>query len=174
MVIKVFVSGCYDLIHAGHVEFFKEARAFAENSPSRKPNEKIELIVSFASDKVLKKYKGRTSALPQTHKKALLEAIRHVDRVYSSTNPSNPVLDFKNAFLKEKPNFLVVTADDRFGDQKRALCAKVGAKYVQLPKTPPKFPPISTTEIRQRILKSALAKKVQKKAIGCKIKIRRS
>ena len=23
---RVFVSGCYDIIHAGHVQFFEEAR----------------------------------------------------------------------------------------------------------------------------------------------------
>ena len=25
MAKKVFVSGCYDLLHSGHVEFFKQA-----------------------------------------------------------------------------------------------------------------------------------------------------
>lgn len=25
MAKKVFVSGCYDLLHSGHIEFFKEA-----------------------------------------------------------------------------------------------------------------------------------------------------
>lgn len=24
---KVFVSGCYDIVHAGHIQFFEEARA---------------------------------------------------------------------------------------------------------------------------------------------------
>jgi hypothetical protein len=42
---------------------------------------------------------------------------------------------------------LAVTEDDKYGPLKRALCAEVGAEYVVLPKTPPEFPPISTTEI---------------------------
>lgn len=33
-----FVSGCYDILHAGHVQFFTEARALADR-----------LVVSFAS-----------------------------------------------------------------------------------------------------------------------------
>jgi len=37
-MIKVFVSGCYDIIHAGHVQFFREARALGDH-----------LTVSFAS-----------------------------------------------------------------------------------------------------------------------------
>ena len=35
---KVFVSGCYDILHAGHLQFFEEARALGDY-----------LIVSFAS-----------------------------------------------------------------------------------------------------------------------------
>ena len=27
---KVFVSGCYDLLHSGHVEFFKEASQYGD------------------------------------------------------------------------------------------------------------------------------------------------
>lgn len=27
---KAFVSGCYDLLHSGHVEFFKEASAYGD------------------------------------------------------------------------------------------------------------------------------------------------
>ena len=28
---KVFVSGCYDLLHRGHVEFFRQASQFSES-----------------------------------------------------------------------------------------------------------------------------------------------
>ena len=27
---KVFVSGCYDLLHSGHVEFFRQAAAYGD------------------------------------------------------------------------------------------------------------------------------------------------
>ena len=27
---KVFVSGCYDLLHSGHVEFFRQASQYGE------------------------------------------------------------------------------------------------------------------------------------------------
>jgi hypothetical protein len=56
-------------------------------------------------------------------------------------------LDFKENFLRLRPHILAVTEDDQYGPLKRALCDEVGAKYVVLPKTPPLFPPISTTEI---------------------------
>lgn len=28
---KVFVSGCYDLLHSGHVEFFREAAQYGDS-----------------------------------------------------------------------------------------------------------------------------------------------
>lgn len=29
---KVFVSGCYDLLHSGHVEFFQQASQYGDGS----------------------------------------------------------------------------------------------------------------------------------------------
>ena len=56
-------------------------------------------------------------------------------------------LDFEAWFLLNKPDLLVVTEDDKYGTLKRSLCARVGARYVVLPKTPPPFTPVSTTAL---------------------------
>lgn len=136
---KVFVSGCYDILHAGHVEFFKQAKALGDY-----------LIVSFASDTVLQKYKGRKSALPEKHKRYLLESISMVDEVVMGENLDDPIFDFKDVFIKLKPDILVSTEDDKYSKEKSKFCKKYGAKYVQLPKTL-SFEKISTTEIRNRL-----------------------
>jgi len=39
---KVFISGCDNFIHAGHIQFFQEAKALGDH-----------LTVCFASDEVL-------------------------------------------------------------------------------------------------------------------------
>jgi cytidyltransferase-like protein len=93
-MIKVFVSGCFDIIHGGHVKFFKSAKNLGDY-----------LIVSFASDEVLLKYKNRVSALPMEHKRYLLENFKMVDKIYSSTNIDDPILDFKDAFIKDRVIF---------------------------------------------------------------------
>ena len=67
---KVFVSGCYDIVHAGHIQFFEEARALGDY-----------LIVSFASEPVLWHHKQRKPSIPDEHKKVLLESLRMVDKV---------------------------------------------------------------------------------------------
>jgi cytidyltransferase-like protein len=134
-MIRVFVSGCYDILHAGHVQFFREARARGDH-----------LTVCFASNDVLWLHKQRRSSLPDEHKRALIAALDMVDDVVIGEGHDEG-LDFKAHFLRLRPNILAVTDDDKYGDLKCELCAQVGARYVVMPKTPPQSPPISTTQI---------------------------
>ncbi len=132
---KVFVSGCYDILHAGHLQFFEEARAVGDY-----------LIVSFASAEVLWHHKRRRPSIPDEHKMALLKGLRMVDEVIISHGRKEG-LDFEDDFLHIMPDFLIVTEDDQYAEAKRELCELTGARYVVLPKTPPKFAPVSTSSI---------------------------
>ncbi len=132
---KVFVSGCYDILHAGHLQFFEEARALGDY-----------LIVSFASAEVLWHHKRRKPSIPDDHKFALLQSLRMVDEVIM-THGTDEGIDFKNEFIESKPAYLVVTEDDKYAPLKRELCDRVGAEYVILAKTPPRFEPVSTSSI---------------------------
>jgi len=134
-MIKVYVSGFYDIVHAGHLQFFREARALGDH-----------LTVSFASSEVLWRERQRRSSLPDEHKRALIASLGPVDDVVIGTGLEEG-LEFKEHFLSLRPHILAVTEDDRYAAAKQALCAQVGARYVVLPKTPPQFPAISTTEI---------------------------
>lgn len=132
---KVFVSGCYDILHAGHLQFFEEARAIGDY-----------LIVSFASAEVLWHHKRRKPSIPDDHKRVLLQGLRMIDEVIITTGHDEG-LDFKEDFLRIRPDFLIVTEDDKYGELKRDLCNQVGAQYTVLPKTPPRFEPVSTSSI---------------------------
>ncbi|PXA05455.1 cytidyltransferase [Coraliomargarita sinensis] len=142
---KVFISGCYDILHGGHIQFFKEARALGDH-----------LTVCFASDKVLWEHKKRRTSIPQDHKLALITALDIVDQVVIG-DCDELGLDFKEHFLTIKPDILAVTEDDQYEAQKRELCAHVGAEYVKLPKTPPQFTPVSTSSIVRNIRTPAYA-----------------
>lgn len=131
----IFVSGCYDIIHAGHVQFFREAKSLGDF-----------LTVSFASEEVLWAHKKRRSSLPDEHKKGILEALEMIDQVVIGKG-SDQGLDFLEDFRRLKPNILAVTEDDQYGEKKRALCAEIGAEYVVLPKTPPQYEPVSTSQL---------------------------
>jgi len=138
-MVRVFVSGCYDILHAGHLQFFEEARALGDH-----------LTVCFANEEILWKHKMRKPSIPDDHKRCLLAGLTVVDEVVTGDGEGLG-LDFEPVFRRVKPDILAVTEDDRYGDLKERLCVEVGCQYVRLPKTPPRFKPISTTEIVQRI-----------------------
>jgi cytidyltransferase-like protein len=122
-MVKVFVSGCFDIIHGGHIEFLRQAKALGDY-----------LIVSFAGESSLFIHKNKKSSLPVEHKKSVLEALEMVDEVMVSNDEAEG-LDFKSNFLMAKPDILAVTEDDRYREEKTALCKETGAKYVVLPKS---------------------------------------
>jgi len=135
---KVFVSGCFDILHAGHIEFFSQAKALGDW-----------LIVCFAGDASLQMHKKRPASIPEIHKKKLLEALRMVDQVEIGEDAILG-LDFRTHFLRIKPDILAVTEDDRYEKEKRLLCAESGCMYTVLPKSL-EFDKISTSEIILRI-----------------------
>ena len=140
--MKVFVSGTYDILHAGHVQFFKEAKALGDY-----------LVVSFCSGKNLELYKGRKSCIPDDNKKVLLESIRYIDKVYIGDD-NGGIWDFVSAFLLEKPDILAVTEDDKYSEEKRIFCKEHEVMFVILPKTPPMATSVSTSSIIKKILES--------------------
>lgn len=77
---------------------------------------------------------------------ALLQSLAMIDSVVIGDN-FELGLDFQDHFLRIRPDILAVTDDDQYGELKRALCSRTGASYVVLPKTPPKFRPVSTSRI---------------------------
>lgn len=134
----VLVSGCYDVLHVGHIEFFIQARALGDR-----------LVVCVAGDDVIRQHKGREPAMPAGHRAGVVAHCRHVDEV-RVTALGELGLDFEPVFQEIRPDILAVTEDDQYEPQKRQLCARTGTRYVILPKSLTWTHPISTTEIRQR------------------------
>lgn len=134
MSVKVFVSGCYDILHGGHIEFFTAAKALGDH-----------LTVCLPSDEVLFLYKKRKPSLPLDHKVRLLSALEVVDEVVIGGETELEGINFKQHLLEIKPEFLVATVDDRYQEQKKALCTELGMRYVALPKTCIHMDAISTT-----------------------------
>lgn len=136
---KVFVSGAFNLLHAGHICFFEDARALGDY-----------LIVSFPPADLLWKLFGRKSALADADKMAVLSALSMVDEVVLSTD-DNEALSFESAFRASGAQVLAVTTDDLYTDAKRALCGDCGAEFVVLEKRLPAGTPTTSSEVLGRI-----------------------
>ncbi|MBU1102609.1 adenylyltransferase/cytidyltransferase family protein [Patescibacteria group bacterium] len=76
--IVVAVSGGFDPIHIGHIDMFWEAKKLGD-----------ELVVILNNDNWLKKKKGHVF-MPQKERKAILEALKPVDRVVLTSHKPNP------------------------------------------------------------------------------------
>ena len=118
---KVFVSGCYDLLHSGHVEFFKQASQFGE------------LYVGIGSDATYQEYKHRKPMFPEEERLFMVQSIRYVKEAY--INQGSGVIDFIPTLDIVKPDVFVVNAEGG-SDEKRQLCAERGIEYVELQRTP--------------------------------------
>ena len=118
---KVFVSGCYDLLHSGHVEFFRQASQYGD------------LYVGIGSDKTIEALKGHKTMYSEQERLFMVRAIRYVKEAY--INQGNGMLDFLPTLDIVQPDCLVVNEDgDR--DEKRQLCHDRGMEYIVLQRVP--------------------------------------
>lgn len=118
---KVFVSGCYDLLHSGHVEFFKQASQYGD------------LYVGIGSDSTYLEYKHRKPMFPQEERLFMVQSIRYVKQAY--INEGRGVIDFIPTLDIIKPDVFVVNSEGG-SDDKRRLCAERGIEYIELQRTP--------------------------------------
>lgn len=136
---KVFVSGCFDMLHSGHVEFFRQASKYGK------------LYVSIGSDKNVLLLKNRPTINTEKERLFMVSSIRYVYKAFIATGSGK--LDFINELEKIKPDFFVVNFDGH-SDDKKNLCQKMGIKYTVLQRKPHKELPVrSTTALRKLINK---------------------
>ncbi len=118
---KVFVSGCYDLLHSGHVEFFRQAAQYGD------------LYVGIGSDNTIAALKGHKTMYSEQERLFMVRAIRYVKEAY--INQGDGYLDFLPTLDIVRPDCLVVNEDgDR--EEKRALCRERGMEYIVLKRVP--------------------------------------
>ena len=69
--MKVFVNGCFDVLHRGHLELFKFAKDLGGN-----------VIVGIDTDSRVKELKGNSRPInTQDDRKFVLESIKYIDKV---------------------------------------------------------------------------------------------
>ena len=121
MAKKVFVSGCYDLLHSGHVEFFRQASAFGD------------LYVGIGSDATILDYKHHKTVYSEQERLFMVKSIRYVKDAF--INSGSGIMDFVPTVDMLHPDILVVN-EDGGNDEKRRFCEERGIEYVVLQRTP--------------------------------------
>jgi cytidyltransferase-like protein len=136
MAKKVFVSGCFDLLHSGHVAFFQIAAGYGD------------LYVALGSDKTVFGLKGRTPVNTEQERLFMVKSVSCVKGAFISQGSG--ILDFEKELREMHPDYFVVNADGHI-PEKRALCQQLGIEYIILERKPHEgLEARSTTALRQR------------------------
>ena len=131
---RVFVSGCYDMLHSGHVAFFCEASQYGD------------LYVGIGSDATIKELKGRTPIYSEQERLYMVKAIRYVTD--ACINRGSGMMDFVESVEIFKPDVFVVN-EDGSSPVKEQFCRERGIGYVVLKREPEKgLKARSTTALR--------------------------
>jgi len=134
---KVFVSGCFDLLHSGHVQFFKEAAKFGD------------LYVAIGSDQTVYELKGRLPVNNEQERMFMVQSISCVKQAFISSGSG--MLDFLTEIKEIKPDIFIVNEDGNL-PEKRRLCEELGIEYKILQREPHHgLTPRSTTQLRSVI-----------------------
>ncbi|MFN7326840.1 MAG: adenylyltransferase/cytidyltransferase family protein [Chitinophagales bacterium] len=132
--MKVMLTGCFDLLHSGHVAFLKEAASYGD------------LYVCIGSDRNVQHLKGRYPINPELERKYMLESLRWVHEV--RINKGMGLLDFEAELDAIRPDIFIVN-EDGHSPAKEQLCRSKGVQYIVSRRVPEAgLPPRSTTALR--------------------------
>ena len=132
---KVFVSGCFDILHSGHIAFLKEASQFGD------------LYVGLGSDKTVYDLKGRNTINSEEERLYMLQALACVYDV--KINRGSGIIDFLDDMKEISPDIFVVN-EDGHTPEKEQICRDMAIDYKILKRIPHGDLPVrSTTSLRK-------------------------
>ncbi|MFH1358878.1 MAG: adenylyltransferase/cytidyltransferase family protein [archaeon] len=118
--IKVFVSGCFDILHPGHIVFLNRAKEYGD-----------ELYVSVANDKCLEILKNKWPVFKENDRLKIISELKAVDHAFIAKGFG--ILDFEEDLKEIKPDIFIVNDDGDY-NKKKKLCESLGIKYIVLEK----------------------------------------
>lgn len=131
---KVFVSGCYDMLHSGHVAFFEEAARLGD------------LYVGIGSDRTIAELKNRKTINTEKERLYMVRALKAVHHAW--INRGSGIMDFEPDVLELMPDIFFVNSDGH-SPVKEAFCRKHGIQYIISERIPHAgLPQRSTTTLR--------------------------
>jgi len=130
---KVFVNGCFDILHSGHIFLLREAKKMGDV-----------LVIGLNSDSSVKAIKGPSRPVNSYNdRKKILQALNDVDLVIEMDDITPTKL-----IEKEKPDIIIKGEDYKGKDLPEQIIIdklKIDVQYVQL------FKEQSTTKIIEKI-----------------------
>ena len=170
-VFRVYMDGCFDLMHFGHANALRQARAIASFASTGGKEggyvegaEEVELIVGLVSDEEILRCKG-PPVLPEQERVKCVRAVKWVDDIIANV-PYELTKEFVEELFSEKYGIdCIVHGDDPCylpdGTDAYAIPKALG-KYREIKRTEG----VSTTDLVARLLEYADASENTSKSAG--------
>ena len=95
--MKIWTSGCFDILHVGHIELFRYAKSLGD-----------ELVVGVDSDEKIKLDKGKKRPINDLqYRMTMLQSIKYIDKVI----PFNDTKELRDTVKWYRPNIIVMGSD---------------------------------------------------------------
>jgi cytidyltransferase-like protein len=132
---KVMVSGCFDMLHGGHIAFFKTAAAYGK------------LYVAVGQDNNVLQLKGKVPYFSEKERQFIAGSVKYVHEAFISSGKG--MLDFEPDMYRIRPDIFIVNKD---GDtaEKKQLCEQLGVEYIVLKRIPEEGLPVRSSPASKR------------------------
>jgi cytidyltransferase-like protein len=134
---SVMVSGCFDLLHAGHIAFFKTAATYGK------------LYVAIGQDQNVQRLKGKAPYFSQEERLFIVDSIKYVHKALIASGVG--MLDFEPELRRIRPDMFIVNTDG-YSSEKEELCRQLGVEFLVLERIPEKgLTPRSSSGLKKHI-----------------------
>ncbi|MHA1619340.1 MAG: adenylyltransferase/cytidyltransferase family protein [Promethearchaeota archaeon] len=142
--MRVLVTGCFDIIHPGHIYLFKKAAEIGE------------VYVILARDSTIKKWKKQVPAIPELQRLEVVQSIKYV-KFATLGNENN---NFMRKALDLNPDLILLGPNQKISEEKLRQKLEINqASHIQIKRCETlftQFPLKSSSEIKQRIIQQYL------------------
>ena len=95
--MKIWTSGCFDILHVGHIELFRYAKSLGD-----------ELVVGIDSDEKIRLDKGKKRPINDLqYRMTMLQSIKYIDKVI----PFDNTKELRDTVKWYRPNIIVMGSD---------------------------------------------------------------
>ena len=95
--MKIWTSGCFDILHRGHIELFRYAKSLGD-----------ELVVGVDSDEKIRLDKGKKRPINDLqYRMTMLQSIKYIDKVI----PFDNTKELRDTVKWYRPNIIVMGSD---------------------------------------------------------------
>jgi cytidyltransferase-like protein len=114
----IFKSGCFDILHVGHVLMLEKAKSYADV-----------LVVGIGSDKYMQTRKSK-AIFDEKNRAFMIAALQCVDYVLILNEEIKGNIDHEEALRIIKPNFYYLPPDDIGLVNKRKMANEIGVEII--------------------------------------------